>query len=189
MEEQPTWKGHTFTLLIFSGIVVLCSIFFVLGMLVGRTQGQKLATVAAADAAAKNAQKVPSRDERPEMSFYDSGEKKSPVLEPAPAPAPTRVQPEPVAPAPKVEEPPAAPPPSGNVVNFQIGALKTAAAAEQLIATAKKQGFHAFMLTPVSADPNPLYRVQVGPVRDAIEEASVKQKLIGAGYHPMTLKP
>ncbi len=58
MEEQPSWKGHTFTLLIFGGIVVLCSIFFVLGMLVGRTQGQKLATVAAADAAAaKTAQK------------------------------------------------------------------------------------------------------------------------------------
>jgi hypothetical protein len=26
MEEQTTWKGHTFTLLVFTGIVVLCSI-------------------------------------------------------------------------------------------------------------------------------------------------------------------
>ena len=33
MEEQTTWKGHTFTLLVFTGIVVLCSIFFILGML------------------------------------------------------------------------------------------------------------------------------------------------------------
>ena len=39
MEDQTSWKGHTFTLLVFTGIVVLCSIFFILGMLVGRAQG------------------------------------------------------------------------------------------------------------------------------------------------------
>src|SRR6188768_3733104 len=43
MEEQTSWKGHSFTLLVFGGIVVLCSIFFVLGMLVGRNQGQRMA--------------------------------------------------------------------------------------------------------------------------------------------------
>ena len=45
--EQTSWKGHTFTLLVFTGIVVLCSIFFILGMLVGRDQGQKIASSAA----------------------------------------------------------------------------------------------------------------------------------------------
>ena len=40
MEDQASWKSHSFTLLVFTGIVVLCSIFFILGMLVGRTQGQ-----------------------------------------------------------------------------------------------------------------------------------------------------
>ena len=42
MEEQTTWKGHSLTLLVFAGIVALCSIFFILGMLVGRQQGQTL---------------------------------------------------------------------------------------------------------------------------------------------------
>ena len=53
MEEQTTWKAHSFTLLVFGGIVVLCSIFFVLGMLVGRTQSVKIASVAGAEAAVK----------------------------------------------------------------------------------------------------------------------------------------
>ena len=38
MEEPVSWKGHSFTLFVFAGIVALCSIFFVLGMLVGRIQ-------------------------------------------------------------------------------------------------------------------------------------------------------
>ena len=38
--------------MVFAGIVFLCSIFFVLGMLVGRSQGQKFATVALAEAEA-----------------------------------------------------------------------------------------------------------------------------------------
>ena len=51
MEESASWKAHGFTLLVFGGIVVLCSIFFVLGMLVGRSQGQRMAEMASADAA------------------------------------------------------------------------------------------------------------------------------------------
>jgi hypothetical protein len=43
MEETTSWKNHTFTLLIFGGIIVLCSIFFTLGMVVGRSQGRQLA--------------------------------------------------------------------------------------------------------------------------------------------------
>ena len=56
MEEQTTWKGHTFTLLVFTGIVVLRSIFFIFGMLVGRAEGQKIA--GAGGAAAKNEAKA-----------------------------------------------------------------------------------------------------------------------------------
>ena len=50
MEETTTsWRNHSFTLLVFGGIVVLCSIFFVLGMLVGRNQGQRIAEQAFAE--------------------------------------------------------------------------------------------------------------------------------------------
>jgi len=77
MEDQTSWKGHTFTLIVFTGIVVLCSIFFILGMLVGRTQGQKLALAASVSAAAKSdaARPVPREDSRPDLTFFDSVKK------------------------------------------------------------------------------------------------------------------
>ena len=58
MDEQVTWKGHSFTLLVFAGIVFLCSIFFVLGMLVGRGQGKSAAESAAVYEAVKSAEAV-----------------------------------------------------------------------------------------------------------------------------------
>ena len=49
-ETNTSWKNHSFTLLVFGGIVALCFIFFVLGMLVGRNQGQRIAEQAFAEA-------------------------------------------------------------------------------------------------------------------------------------------
>ncbi len=43
MDDQTSWKGHSFTLLIFGGVVILSSIFFILAMLVGRTQAEPVA--------------------------------------------------------------------------------------------------------------------------------------------------
>ena len=54
-EEQASWKGHGFTLVVFAGIVVLCAIFFVLGMTVGRQQGQRAAQATVNGSAAKPA--------------------------------------------------------------------------------------------------------------------------------------
>src|SRR5262249_24095757 len=53
MVETTSWKGHSFTLLVFGGLVVLCSIFFILGMLVGRNHAQKVADKASAEATIK----------------------------------------------------------------------------------------------------------------------------------------
>ena len=112
MEDQTSWKGHTFTLIVFTGIVVLCSIFFILGMLVGRTQGQKLALAASVSAAARaDSRPVPREDSKPDLTFFDSVQKTEPSsLEPPPPKL------EPVVP-----EPPAVP---SNVLNYQIGALR-----------------------------------------------------------------
>ena len=89
MEEQTTWKGHSLTLVVFAGIVVLCSIFFILGMLVGRQQGQKIASIATAEAATIKPDATPAPvEEKPEMTFFSSVEKEKagPALEPAPDP-------------------------------------------------------------------------------------------------------
>src|SRR5436190_1536549 len=85
MEDQTSWKGHTFTLLVFTGIVVLCSIFFILGMLVGRAQAQKLVANAPVASSAKNDAKTASKDEKADLTFYDSVKKEeSAALQPAP---------------------------------------------------------------------------------------------------------
>jgi len=180
MDDQTSWKGHTFTLMIFGGIVMLCSIFFVLGMLVGHSQSLKLSTVAAAAAAppiaadalvSKPAAKEPSRDEHPDLTFYDSvDKKKTQPLVTAPAPEP-RV------------EMPAPAPVSG--LNFQVSAMKKQNDAEKMVADLKKKGFRAFILTPAPNDRAPLYRVQVGPFTDSVGAEAAKQKLEKAGYKPI----
>src|SRR5262245_31042930 len=146
MEDQNSNKGQTFTLMIFGGIVVLCSIFFILGMLVGRTQGFKLATVAAAEAAAKaNPPKTPTVDERPELSFYETVDKNKPaVLEPLSRPEPKPVPPrESVLSPPKIEQPPPTP---VNTLSIQVAALKKYADAAKQVAELKKKGFKALIL-------------------------------------------
>src|SRR3989442_1489517 len=127
MEEQTSWKGHSFTLLVFTGIVVLCSIFFILGMLVGRAQGQKLASAASTGIPSKDDAKPAPREERkPDLTFYDSVKKSElPSLEPPPTPKIEPVIPD----TPKAAKPESAPAPSpvpANVLNYQIGALRKA---------------------------------------------------------------
>jgi cell division septation protein DedD len=190
MEEQTTWKGHTFTLFVFTGIVVLCAIFFILGMLVGRSQGQKFA--AAASASAKTEAKAVQKDDKPDFTFYDSVKKDdSAALQPAPAAALPEPAPAPVDP-PKTTAaaPKTAPPvsePSG-ALNYQIGAVRKPADAQKLLENIKKKGFRAFILDPPNGDPNRFFRVQVGPFTDPIAAQDAKKKLESAGYQPILKK-
>src|SRR5262245_40859569 len=99
MEEQTTWKGHSLTLLVFAGIVVLCSIFFNLGTTVGRHQGQKIASITTAEAATTKPDAAAEPiEEKPELTFFNSVEKEKPgpALEPVPdPPAPREAPPKP----------------------------------------------------------------------------------------------
>jgi cell division septation protein DedD len=177
MEEQTSWKGHSFTLLVFTGLVVLCSIFFILGMLVGRTQGQKIAMVAAAEAAARSEAKLAPREEKPDLTFFESvGKAKQPALEPAreaPPPEPAK---------------PATAAPAKSMTNYQIGAVRKSGDADKILNAVKKKGFRAFILAPASGDSKPLFRVQVGPFADLLEADEARKKLEAAGYKPILKK-
>ena len=177
MEEQTTWKGHSFTLLVFSGIVVLCSIFFILGMLVGRAQGQKIAA-SAAGPSTKAAARLDVPEEKPDLTFYESSV--------AIAEHPELVAPDLAEPAETI--PPTEPEHPVNVLNYQIGALRKVSDAEKLLDDVKKKGFRAFILAPPAGDPNPFYRVQVGPFMDVIEAEQAKKRLETAGYQPILKK-
>ena len=176
MEEQNSWKGHTFTLMIFGGIVVLCSIFFVLGMLVGRTQGIKAASVDAEAAAQVEAPEAAGS--LPEIRTYEP-DKNRPAIQDS-----VDAKPEPE-PAPKVSAPATPPATARANVVFQISALRKSSEAEKQVNTLKKQGFRAFILGPGPGDANLLYRVQVGPLSDPVEIESTKRKLESAGYKPI----
>src|SRR5437867_5591763 len=160
MEEQTTWKDHSFTLLVFTGIVVLCSIFFILGMLVGRAQGQKLAAIAAEGGA--RAEAKPPKEEKPELTFFDSVEReKQPALErPKSRPAPPASDP-----APKPAEPATA----TKVISYQIAALRKSSDARRLLENVKKKGFRAYILAPAPGEGSPLYRIQIGPFANMID--------------------
>jgi cell division septation protein DedD len=160
--EHSTWKAQGFTLMVFAGIVVLCSIFFVLGMLVGRTQALKIAMVEAAEAAERTEGRPASV--QPELTFGDAVE--SSPAETAKAPAA----------------------PAANVINYQIGALSRASDAEKLLGELKEKGFRAFILTPAAGDANPLFRVQVGPFADEQEAELVRRQLESEKYEPIVKK-
>ncbi|HYR44016.1 MAG TPA: SPOR domain-containing protein [Terriglobia bacterium] len=183
MEDQTSWKGHSFTLLVFTGIVVLCSIFFILGMLVGRAQGQKLAFSASAGVASKvEAKPVFTEESKPDLTFYDSVKRSEPTfLEPPPASHTDAV----ISDTPRAAGPEPAP---ANIFNYQIGALRKSADAEKFLAEVKKKGFRAFILAPASDDANPFFRVQVGPFANMIDADEAKKKLESAGYQPILKK-
>ena len=178
MEDPTSWKGHSFTLFVFTGIVALCAIFFTLGMLVGRAQGQKMAVVAAAEAAAKNESRNLPKEEKPDLTFFDSveREKEPPALEPPPA-----AESEPAPPAAK-------PPEAAAVINFQIAALQQSSEAEKLLEAVKEKGFRAFILAPAPSDANQYFRVQVGPFANAVEAEEARQRLETAGFQPILKK-
>jgi cell division septation protein DedD len=88
MEDTTTsWKNHSFTLLVFGGIVVLCSIFFVLGMLVGRNQGKGIAERAFAEEAKNKPVAVAGADDI-QLNYYPENSEKDLKLVPAAEPRP-----------------------------------------------------------------------------------------------------
>ena len=183
--DEHSWKGHNFTLLIFGGVVVLCSIFFILGMLVGRAQLPTIAEVAAIT------DETPP-EESPEdldLRFYETVEESEPApLESAPgaesaieagvAPVPLPPEPEPAALV--VAQP------AGEVaITLQIAALSNPDQAETLRAEIAEKGFPAFVVRPAPDDQSALHRVQVGPFSDEAEVERVWALLENEGYQPI----
>src|SRR5262245_35572118 len=107
MEEQTTWKGHTFTLLVFAGIVVLSAIFFILGMLVGRVQAQKISGTGLTGATSKAEAKLQPKEEISSLTTSDYVRKDetpiiqsvSPRLDPVEIDPPKKGRPVPESPA------------------------------------------------------------------------------------------
>ncbi len=185
--ESPSWKGHSFTLLVFGGIVVLCSIFFVLGMLVGRSQGQRIAEMAAADEAARKPAPEALVESQP-LDFFRQTTNETPddTLHPRPAP-PATARGSVVAPDPPVQPEPIKEPAAARIY-LQIFATKDRKAADQEQTKVQSKGFRALILPPKPGDKDQLYRVQVGPYDTKAEAAVATKDLQSQGYKDVLQK-
>jgi cell division septation protein DedD len=195
MDEQVSWKGQSFTLLVFGGIVFLCSIFFVLGMLVGRGQGEKAAEAAVVAEAAKTDSEDRKPDSKPVPSPYSGIATGSPAIKdsikesepekPKPAPKEAAVPPPPAPPPPAPKATPAkekAPVPA-KMYYLQVTALEKEAAAKKQVDELRKAGFPAVVVEGDGA--RSLYKVQVGPFATTAEADTAKRKLEGLGFKPI----
>jgi len=204
MDEQVSWKGQSFTLLVFGGIVFLCSVFFVLGMLVGRGQGKSAAEAATVTAAAKAAAPDVREDTKSGIAPYQGittgsltkDETSDPVK--AGTPVPDKIE-KPAKPAPKTaaatpaEPPKAAPakpapaksavPAPVKMIYLQVTALEKDSAATKQMEALKKAGFPAVVMGGEGG--KGLYKVQVGPYANVADADVAKRKLEALGYKPI----
>jgi len=181
VESESSWKGHTFTLLVFGGIVVLCSIFFVLGMLVGRSQGQRIAEMAAADTTTHKNAAQPLPASQP-LDFFNQTTQPTPydTLQPRPKPAPEGSVP--AAAPPAQPEPAAVPEQVADKTYWQITATKSSDEATDVLNKVKSNGYRARILSPGPESKDALYRVLVGPYDTNAEADAAKKDLQALGY-------
>jgi cell division protein FtsN len=181
MEDTPSWKGHSFTLVVFGGIVVLCSIFFVLGMLVGRNQGQRIAETAAADMADRNHAAQPLPDAKP-LDYHEETTVDNPdlALEPSPASSgPAEL----LAP-----EPPLAQDLVAEKFYLQIAAFTEKKEAARKLDEVILKGFRAMILDPAAGGQDTYYRVLVGPFDTIPDRDIAKRDLESQGYKTLLRK-
>lgn len=212
MEETTTsWKNHSFTLLIFGGIVVLCSIFFVLGMLVGRNQGQQMAEMAFAEKAKNKPVAVAGADLK--LNYQDEAidEKSDLKLQPAPEPptAEPAISAAPVAagssttsarldtPSEKpratdktsatksTAKPAMAAPPSKDRY-LQLMATKNQKQAKSELKKVQSKGFNKALIMEVTLNNERWHRVMVGPYKES-EVGLAQSDLKAKGYKDVIL--
>jgi len=171
-------------LVLFFGLVVLCSVFFALGFKLGRssslgpeltsTPSSTLSSNAAAKPATKPADPVPAKsaaqDTPPAQTPADNSAKpadNSSAAAPSAAPSDAT----------------AAPAPGSNYY-VQVAAVSKQEDAEALVEALKKKQYAAFS----TALSDKLIRVQVGPFSDIKEAEATRAKLVGDGYNPILKK-
>jgi len=190
MDEQNALRSQGFTLMVFGGLIVLCSVFFILGMIVGRGQASMTAEGDEAIAASQ-----PAAQNEADLDFYEAvTQDEFPPLEdvepsppPSSRPAPSAVPPVPAA-APPAPRPAANPTPSGAAVMLQLGAFRGEGQAEGLAGEVRAKGFSAIVLRPDPSDESGFYRVQVGPFTSADQADRVRGQLQDSGYEVISVR-
>lgn len=171
-------------LVLFFGLVVLCSAFFALGFKLGRgSAGGPELTSSPASTSPSNAAAKPAT--KPDLSFYKSVGQDSPPAQLTPPdkaadkPADTTTTPTTAAPGDSAAAP-------ANTTSYfvQVAAVSKQEDADALVEALKKKQYAAFA-TPVG---DKLFRIQVGPFTDLKDAEAMRAKLMGDGYNPILKK-
>ncbi len=178
MEGETPWEGQGFTLVIFACMVGLCSVFFILGMVVGRSQASRADERVDVVEAVDEPSALSPEPVDPDLTFYETvAEIEPPGLEPAgPEPAATG------------DAGPEAPPASSDAVMLQAGAFGAVEPAEALRQELEARGYPAFVLRPGPDDADSLNRVRVGPFDDGAEAERVRAALEAEGFDPIVVQ-
>ena len=169
---------------IFFALVIICSVFFTMGYLLGRSTnaGGKTEIVssgptngsAAGKPSGKNsdANSQNSFASNPDTSTKNTASQPQPT--PSPTPAPTRT------------------PDQSNPTNFaggsymvQVAAVSKHEDAEILVSALQKKQYPVFI---ANVPGDPLFHVQVGPFSDPKEAESMRNKLSSDGYNAIVKK-
>ena len=169
-------------LVLFFGLVVLCSVFFALGFKLGRSSmiGPELTSTPSSNSSGNNVAK-------PGAKAADTTPPKTTTQDTPPAQTPTDNAAKPAdtgtASSATSSETTASPAPSGNYY-VQIAAVSKQEDADALVDALKKKQYAAFS----TALSDKLIRVQIGPFSDIKEAEATRAKLVGDGYNPILKK-
>lgn len=172
-------------LVLFFGLVVLCSVFFALGFKLGKGSagGPELSSTPSSTSTGNAAAKPAAKPSDPVP--YKSAAQDTPATQPAQADKTEKAADNSSAAASTTApaDQSAAPAPSGTYY-VQVAAVSKQEDAEALVDALKKKQYAAFS----TALSDKLYRIQVGPFSDIKEAETIRTKLVGDGYNPILKK-
>jgi len=174
-------------LVLFFGLVALCSAFFALGFKLGKSSGGNVElTTPPSNTATTGGVRPSTKPAAPPAQDLTSYKPATQEATPAQA-APTDSAAKPTdssqttTPAPPAD-PMAGPPPSAYFV--QVAAVTKQEDADALVDALKKKSYAAFSNTQADK----FIHVQVGPFSDIKEAEATRAKLVGDGYNPILKK-
>lgn len=169
-------------LVLFFGLVALCSAFFALGFKLGRNSGGSVElTTPPSNTATVGGARPSTRPVTPPAQ-----EAAKPVAQETPqtqAAATDTAKPADTA-APASDAPAEAPNLTGSSYFVQVAAVTKQEDADALVDALKKKQYAAFATTQADK----LIHVQVGPFSDIKEAEATRAKLVGDGYNPILKK-
>ena len=171
-------------LVLFFGLVGLCSVFFAMGFKVGRGSGNDtpLSSTVTATGGARPSTTKPATNPS-DFTFYKTVGQDNPPAPMTPTDNTPKTQATNTAPdETKTSDPVTPAATTGYFV--QVAAVSKQEDAESLVDALKKKQYSAF--TNMMADK--LYHIQVGPFADIKDAEVTRAKLVGDGYNPILKK-